>query len=86
MSFFTLVSIASALASVAQADYSEDAKYALEILKDLPVDVAEPFCSSFDGGYGGGATSTYTVTDAPVTVTATLYPTPCSEADGYTVC
>jgi hypothetical protein len=75
MSFYTFVSFVSALASVAQAKDNDDVKYALEILNDLPADLAEPFCGTFGGQQYGGATSTYTITAAPITITTT---TPCS--------
>ena len=75
MSFYTFVSVVSALASVAQAKDNDDVKYALEILNDLPADLAEPFCADFGGQQYGGATSTYTITAAPITITTT---TPCS--------
>lgn len=75
MSFYTFVSVVSALVSVAQAKDNDDVKYALEILNDLPADLAEPFCGTFGGQQYGGATSTYTITAAPITITTT---TPCS--------
>jgi hypothetical protein len=81
MSLFTFVSFVSALASVVQAGKSDDVKYALQILEDLPADLAEPFCSAFGGEKAGGAASTYTITVAPVTVTTTSL---CSGTDEYT--
>lgn len=80
MSLITVLSLASAFLNVAQANQDSDVKYALQILNDLPSDLAEPFCSSFGGYEQGGATSTWTVTAAPTTITTTLE---CSETGGY---
>jgi hypothetical protein len=80
MSLITVLSLAGAFLNVAQANHDSDVKYALQILNDLPSDLAEPFCSSFGGHEDTGATSTYTVTAAPTTTTTTL---DCSETGGY---
>jgi hypothetical protein len=80
MSLVTVLSLAAAFLNVAQANHDSDVEYALQILNDLPKDLAEPFCSSFGGHEDAGATSTYTVTAAPTTTTTTLE---CSETGGY---
>lgn len=80
MSLITVLSLVSTFLNVAQADHQSDVKYALQILNDLPWDLAEPFCSSYGGYEEGEATSTWTVTAAPVTITTTL---DCSETGGY---
>jgi hypothetical protein len=77
MSLFTILSLASAFANVAQASHNDDVKHALYVLKSLPKDQVEPYCSKL-GTSGGG--STITLTEAQYTITTTLG---CSETGGY---
>jgi hypothetical protein len=77
MSLFTILSLGSAFLNVAHAGQSDDVKHALYVLKDLPKDLAEPYCSKL-GTSGKGAKST--VTEAQYTITTTLG---CSETGGY---
>ncbi|KAF1911430.1 hypothetical protein BDU57DRAFT_103845 [Ampelomyces quisqualis] len=81
MSFLTFLTFVSALSNVAQANEDEDVSYALEVLNELPAELASPYCSSYAGG---GAVKTWTVTAAPYTITKTLDPTPCGKPGGYT--
>jgi hypothetical protein len=77
MSLFTILSLAGAFVSAAQADHSDDVKHALYVLKSLPKEQVEPYCSKL-GTSGGG--STITLTEAQYTITTTLG---CSETGGY---
>jgi hypothetical protein len=77
MSLFTILSLAGAFVSVTQADHSDDVKHALYVLKSLPKEQVEPYCSKL-GTSGGG--STITLTEAQYTITTTLG---CSETGGY---
>ena len=82
MSLLTFFTFVSALSNVAQAGgYEDDVSYALQVLNELPAELASPYCSSYAGG---GAPKTWTITEAPHTVTTTLKPTPCGKPGGYT--
>ncbi|KAH7396908.1 hypothetical protein DE146DRAFT_58225 [Phaeosphaeria sp. MPI-PUGE-AT-0046c] len=70
MSLLTVLSVASAFVNVAQAYSAEDVGYAVDVLKDLPEDLASPFCSGY--AVGSGETVTETYTSAEYTTTTTL--------------
>lgn len=70
MSLLKVLSVASAFVNVAQAYSAEEVGYAVDIIKDLPEDLASPFCSSYAVGSGETVTATYT--SAEYTTTTTL--------------
>jgi hypothetical protein len=80
MSRLTVLSVASALLSVAQAKYSSDVSDALAILNGLSAELADPFCRSFNGA--GETTTTVTIGASTVTIAAEAA---CGETGGYPI-